>query len=173
MKKLAILIVLPLITFAYGESNSESCDKTWSEVCHLSVKVLEIYPNKNNEPSIKNLSDKEWIERVNKLGTRDYTCEWNISAKEVEAYLKKGVYESTGDNSDRYCDFGKCEYNGLLKINDKIYDFTIKSNGVVIIKGADETRYFNCGAPLKNDNDEIDMQSRCIGFETAEIDCGV
>ena len=171
MKILALLVALFLTAFA--KSSSESCDKTWSEVCHLNVKVLEIYPNKNNEPSIKNLSDKEWIERVNKLGTRNYTCEWNISAKEVEAYLKKGVYESTGDNSGRYCDFGKCEYNGLLKMNDKIYDFTIKSNGVVILKSVDETRYFNCGAPLKNDNDELDMQSRCIGFETAEIDCGV
>lgn len=170
MKK-TLLVALCLTVFA--KSSNESCDKTCSEVCYLSVKVLKIYPNKNNEPSIKDLSDKEWIDRANKLGTRNYTCEWRISAKEVEAYLKKGVYENTGDNSDRYCDFGKCEYNGLLKMNDKMFDFTIKSNGVVIIKGADETRYFNCGAPLKNDNDEIDMQSRCIGFEAAEIDCGL
>ncbi len=75
LRKTKILVLFLLcITFAYGKSNSESCDKTWSEVCHLRVKVLEIYPSKNNEPSIKNLSDKEWIERANKLGTRNYTC---------------------------------------------------------------------------------------------------
>ncbi len=81
--------------------------------------------------------------------------------------------KARGDNSSRYCDFGKCEYNGLLKMNNKTYDFIIKSNGVVILKSTDGTRYFNCGAPLKNDNGEINMQSRCIGFEAVEIDCGV